>query len=113
LSGLAGILVGLTAAIAQWREVPEIGIDETEAKELMTASQNVLRHYAIETTQKGADVISLVGVIAMIGGTRISAYNLRTRMEREEQKQQRPFGGAPAQGGNMRVVSNNDSDGGF
>lgn len=86
LSGLAGVIVGLTAAVAQWRDVPEIEIDESEAKELMSATQNVLRHYSIETTQKGADYIALVGVVAMIAGTRISAYNLRRRVEREEQQ---------------------------
>ena len=90
LSGLAGVLVGLTETIAQWRNVPEIGLDPTEAKELMAATQNVLRHYSIETTQKGADFIALFGTLSMIVGTRIAAYNLRIRIERE-QSQQRGF----------------------
>ena len=90
MSGLAGVLVGLTETIAQWRNVPEIGLDPAEAKELMAATQNVLRHYSIETTQKGADFIALFGTLSMIVGTRIAAYNLRIRIERE-QSQQRGF----------------------
>jgi hypothetical protein len=86
LSGLAGVLVGLTESIAQWRNVPEIGLDPAEAKELMARTQDVLRHYSIETTQKGADFIALFGTVSMIVGTRIGAYNLRVRMEEERQK---------------------------
>jgi hypothetical protein len=88
LSGLAGILVGLTETIAAWRDVPEIGLDESEAKNLMVATQNVLRHYSVETTQKGADFIALFGVISMTVGTRIGAYNIRVRAEKAERMQQ-------------------------
>lgn len=56
----------------------------------MTATQNVLRHYSVETTQKGADFIALFGVVSMIVGTRIGAYNIRVRIEREQQ-QRPPF----------------------
>lgn len=88
LSGLGGVLVGLTAALAEFRNVPEFALDERESVELMGATQNVLRHYNIETTQKGADYIALVGVVTMLFGTRVAAYNLRKRMEREEQRGQ-------------------------
>lgn len=91
MSGLAGVLVGLTETIAQWRDVPEFGLDPAEATELMKATQNVLRHYSVETTQKGADFIALIGVASMIVGTRIGAYNLRTRAERETQPRQQQF----------------------
>lgn len=91
MSGLAGILVGLTETIAQWRDVPEIGIDPAEATELMRATQNVLRHYSVETTQKGADFIALFGVFSMIVGTRIGAYNIRTRAERDTQQRPTQF----------------------
>lgn len=83
-------MVGLTETIAQWRDVPEIGLDPEEAKELMGATQNVLRHYSIETTQKGADFIALFGVFSMIVGTRIGAYNIRVRAERDAGNVQRP-----------------------
>jgi len=52
----------------------------------MAATQNVLRHYNIETTQKGADFIALAGVVSMIAGTRIAAYRLRLQMEAEARK---------------------------
>lgn len=79
----------------------------------MVATQNVMRHYSVETTQKGADFIALAGCASMIVGTRVGAYNMRTRMEREEQKQSSAPGSM--QGGNVHTIypKPNDNDGGF
>jgi hypothetical protein len=80
-----------TEAIAGRSGVPEFGVSEDESVDFMQKVQNVLRHYSVETTQKGIDFIALLGSGSMIVGTRVAAYNMRVRMETEQRSQARPF----------------------
>ncbi len=83
LSSITGLLVGVHALLAQVTETPEIAITEDEGKAFTKASQNVMRHYSVQTTQKTLDWIALFGVTASIYGPRIAAIGIRKRSERE------------------------------
>lgn len=82
LSALAGMLAGATASFAAMKEIPEFEISEEESIEFMQKAQAVLRHYAVETTQKGVDFIALFGISFSIVSTRVAAYSLRMKSEK-------------------------------
>ncbi len=77
------MFVGIHALLAQVSETPELQVTEDEGKAFMKASQNVMRHYSVQTTQKTLDWIALFGVTASIYGPRIAAIGIRKRSERE------------------------------
>ena len=83
LSSITGLLVGIHALLAQVTETPEIAITEDEGKAFTKASQNVMRHYSVQTTQKTLDWIALIGVAASIYGPRLAAVGIRKRSEKE------------------------------
>lgn len=92
LSALAGLFAGMTAALAANREVPELEVSEEESEQLAARAQAVLRHYSVETTQKGVDMIALFGCIGGIVSTRVGAYTLRLKMEKQEAAGANHFG---------------------
>ena len=77
LSSLTGLLIGFHAIVAV--KVPEMELQESEAKQLQTAMENVSRHYPIKTTQKAIDIAALVGAVGWIYGTRIVAIGKRNK----------------------------------
>lgn len=76
------MLAGATASFAAMKEIPEFEISEEESIEFMQKAQAVLRHYAVETTQKGVDFIALFGISFSIVSTRVAAYSLRMKSEK-------------------------------
>ena len=75
------MFVGLHVVLAERTETPEIVISEEEGKQFMSACQNVMRHYSVETTQKTLDVISLIGCTVAIYAPRIAAIQVRRKFE--------------------------------
>jgi len=61
LDGLSALLVMIHAGLAQ-RAGPHWLMPEDEAKRLMTAAGNVMRHYHIAATQKMVDIGALVTI---------------------------------------------------
>ncbi len=62
-------------------KVEELSIDESEAKELARAAQNVARHYDVAASQKSLDWANFVGAMCMVYGTRLYAFRNRKRAE--------------------------------
>ena len=75
------MFVGIHTMLAMQTNTPELAISEDEGKAFMTAAQNVLRHYSVETTQKTLDTIALLGVTVGIYAPRFVAINVRRRTE--------------------------------
>lgn len=91
------MFVGLHVVLAERTETPEIAISEDEGKAFMTAAQNVMRHYSVETTQKTLDTIAFVGTTISIYAPRMAAYSMRKRYE-AMQPARRPPPSAPDAG---------------
>jgi len=75
------MFVGMHALLSMQTGVPEIALTDQEGKAFMSAAQNVMRHYSVETTQKTLDIIAFMGVTAQIYAPRVAAYSIRKRME--------------------------------
>jgi hypothetical protein len=86
LSSLTGLFVGIHVIAAGATGVPECAIDMDEGKQFMSAAQNVMRHYSVESSQKTIDWLAFGGTCCMIYGTRFGAYMLRKREEQRDQK---------------------------
>lgn len=67
------MFVGIHALLALNLKVPELEITQEEGDQFIKASQNVMRHYSVTTTQKTLDWIALFGVGASIYGPRVVA----------------------------------------
>lgn len=61
-----------------------------EGEDFMSAAQNVMRHYSVESSQKTIDWLAFGGTCCMIYGTRFGTYMLRKR--EEALNRQRPTG---------------------
>lgn len=72
------MFVGVHAALAIRTNTPELMISDQEGKAFMSAAQNVLRHYSVETTQKTLDWIAFVGVTCSMYAPRALAIYVRT-----------------------------------
>jgi hypothetical protein len=92
LSGLAGLFAGMTAALSANRDIPELEVSQEESEDLAAKAQAVLRHYSVESTQKGVDIITLLGCVGGIVSTRVAAYTLRLKMEKQEAAGANHFG---------------------
>lgn len=96
------MFVGLHALLANNLDTPELAISPDEGKQFMTAVQNVMRHYSVETTQKSLDWIALAGCAAGMYFPRVAAVSIR-RKGRQRQavaaKPPVPPSGAPAPAG--------------
>jgi len=78
------MFVGIHALLAQNTKTPEIEITHDEGVEFMERAGNVMRHYAVQTTQKTMDWIAFVGVAAVMYIPRTIAISNRRQMERHE-----------------------------
>jgi hypothetical protein len=76
------MFVGVHAMLAMRTHTPELQMSEDEAKAFARATQNVMRHYDVQTTQKTLDWISFAGITAGIYGTRALAISERVKEER-------------------------------
>lgn len=76
------MFVGVHAMLAMQTKTPELAITDLEGKSFMTAAQNVLRHYSVETTQKTLDWVAFAGIAGGMYGSRIVAIANRKAEER-------------------------------
>ena len=66
--------------MARLADCPELAMSEGDAKTLMVAAQNVMRHYSITATQKAVDWMTFVSVASFMYAPR--AVALRRRVQR-------------------------------
>lgn len=102
---MTGMFVGLHALLADRTNVPQIAITEDEGKQFMTAAQNVMRHYSVETTQKTLDWIAFAGVGAGIYMPRLAAIGIERR-NRPPRHASQPPQSRPQEGAAHIVVDN-------
>jgi hypothetical protein len=75
IEGVANLLTIIHTALSA--AVPELELDEKEARSLALASTNVMRHYNIEQSEKAIAWTGLIGVLATVYGPRAFAIRLR------------------------------------
>lgn len=68
--------------LAKAAKIPELQLDEDEAKKLADATANVARHYNISVSQKTLDWSNFVTAISSIYGTRLFVIGKRKREEK-------------------------------
>lgn len=88
LSSLAGLLMGFHALAAI--KVPEMALDQAEAKQLQERLEAVARWYPISATQKAIDHAALIGAVGWIYAPRVFAINRRMRQERANSPRPQP-----------------------
>jgi hypothetical protein len=79
LNGLEALLFSTHALLAASLKIPELGIEQSEAKMLAMAVANVNRHYNVQVAQKTMDWANLVTSCCMIYGTRFATVRARRR----------------------------------
>lgn len=84
LNGVEGLLLSIHAGVAAITKIPEANLDKAEARSLAEGMNNVARHYDIGASQKAMDWANLVGICAMVYGSRMFAY--RARMAAQKPK---------------------------
>ena len=88
LDALTGTLVIVHAGLASATKVPEIAVDETEARVLATAVSDVLEQFDIQPDPKIQAIVGLVIAAGSIYGPRM--YLVRERQKTAKREKQRP-----------------------
>jgi hypothetical protein len=81
ISGVEKILLSMHAMASAAFHVPELELDEKEAKQLADAANNVASHYAVDLDPKTLAWINLLWALSMVYGTRGVAFVSRKRSE--------------------------------
>lgn len=68
--------------LAKAAKIPELRLDEEEAKKLADATANVARHYNIAISQKTLDITNLITAVSTIYGSRIMAIANNKRISK-------------------------------
>lgn len=90
ISGLEKILFSVHLALSAATKVPELRLDQDEARELAKAAANVQSHYEASIVDpKTMAWIQLGMVAASVYGPRVMSYSLRTKAEKDEKRKQR------------------------
>jgi hypothetical protein len=79
LTGLAGVWAMMHVQLARLTDTPELAMAEADAKTLMVAAQNVMRHYSIAATQKAVDWMTFASVATFMYAPRAVAVRKRMR----------------------------------
>jgi hypothetical protein len=74
--------------LARIADCPELAMSEGDAKTLMGAAQNVLRHYSIQATQRAVDWLTFGSVAAFMYVPRAAALAKRIRRPEPQPQQQ-------------------------
>jgi hypothetical protein len=88
--------------MARLADCPELAMTEADAKTLMVAAQNVLRHYSIAATQRAVDWMTFCSVATFMYAPRVVALRRRTRRPGSSARSS-PDGGADSQTGPAQV----------
>lgn len=70
---ITGLLMLSLNGAANVANVPEMGVEETEAREIAQAIVDLLQHYDFKTSAKAMAWANLVGVLATVYGLKIFA----------------------------------------
>ena len=81
---MVGMFVGVHMLLADKTNCPELIIPPDEASGMLSAAQNVLRHYSVETTQKSLDWIAFAGIVG--GGYLMRAVAISNRLGAEKRE---------------------------
>ena len=83
LSGIEKLLLSLHAGMAAAFHIPEINLEDSEAKGLADAMARVARHYPVldKISEKSIDHANLFVQIGGIYGTRFMAIRMRMQAE--------------------------------
>jgi hypothetical protein len=73
-----GLQLGL-AMIASTTGVPEIGVDETEAKAITKAMSDLAAYYDLSATGTAGVWVGVAGTVGPIIGAHFLAYKMRVR----------------------------------
>lgn len=79
--------MGLHILLAQNTGNPELAMSPEEGTQFLSAAQNVMRHYSVQSTQKTLDWIAFAGVSFGIYAPRLVAMRVR---KSEEKRQRQP-----------------------
>ena len=86
---LTWALLGIHSMLEGATKVPEMALDENEARKIAECSARVSAFYIGEANPKIQAWGALAMVLGTVYGTRIVAYQLRMRSEREERNKAR------------------------
>lgn len=113
LDGIEGILLSMHLMASTFLKVPELALSDDEAKKLTTAIARVASHYDVSASDKSLAWVNLAMCAGGIYGTRIWAYQLRTKSEEEAKRKLQqpaktpyPFPAASNLGANMGAMNN-------
>jgi hypothetical protein len=95
---LTGVILAIHSALAALTRIPEIALEEDEAKKLSVASKEVLKFYPLGMSDKVLAWVNLGVVGCGIYGTRIMAYSVRRGAEQRAKVVTLPGGGSKGPG---------------
>lgn len=82
LKGFESLFLGVHSLLAEALKIPEIAITQTQAETVISALENVSRHYPnYVPSEKMQDWTNLVTVLSITYGTRYHAYKERVNAE--------------------------------
>lgn len=92
----ANLLVVLHSLAETFTKVPEWHLDKSEAAMLAGAVKPIADRHGIAPSDETQEIVALIGVVGMVYGTRIGAYNIRKRAEKRATRvDAMPMPGAP------------------
>lgn len=91
ISGVEKLLLGIHNTLQAAFSVPELALDDSEAKELAKAYTDVAAFYPVmRLADNVTALVNLGSVVAIVYGSRISAWRFRKSMERKPPPPPRP-----------------------
>jgi hypothetical protein len=84
------MFVGIHLLLAKNLGIDELAIEPDEGKQIMTAAQNVMKHYDVQTTQKTLDWIALFFAVGTVYGTR--AIVIANKCHKKKAPKEQPAG---------------------
>lgn len=90
LSGFEGLIIGIHAGLAVLTHTPELELDETEAKNICVACDNLAQFYNVAPSPEIKLWLNLVGALGGAYAPRAIAVAARKKREREKARQAPP-----------------------
>lgn len=81
VDAISSVLFSLHAMVSAAIKVPELALDEKEAKQIAEAGAKVATHYNVIASPKTVDWVNFCMVLGMVYGTRLIAVRARLRTE--------------------------------
>src|SRR5207237_1061404 len=84
VDGITAILLSIHGLLSSFTKIPELEIEETEAKKIGEALKRVADQYDTVVSEKTLAWTNLVSSLSIVYGTRIFAYRARVRTDMDE-----------------------------